>query len=137
MSVLEPTVTVDEVKGHSALRMLWQRDVDIEDVAVAFEMIVHHMNTVDAATHIVIDLLNCTRFPLLATIECALTGPAAHKNMGDWLVVGTSQLARVFAQTLINVTGRSNVHFLSDTDQLQEHLDHLAGEMAAIGMVTD
>ncbi len=129
MSMLEPTVTVDVIRGQDALRMLWQRDVDVEDVELAFQALSHHLDGADSPVHVVIDLQNCVRFPLLATIECAVRGPAAHPQMGKWVVVGSSQLARVFARTLINVTRPTSVRFLSETGVLAERLDDLFGQL--------
>lgn len=129
MSLLEPTVTVDVIKGQDALRMLWQRDVDVEDVELAFRALTQYLDVADSPVHVVIDLLNCVRFPLLATIDCAVRGPAAHPMMGKWVVVGASQMARVFARTLINVTGSSSVHFLNEAGAVAERLDDLLTQL--------
>ena len=136
MSLLEPTVTVDVVRGHQAVRMLWQRDVDIEDVAIAFREVEEHLNSAQAPVHVVLDLLNCTRFPLLASIEHALAGPAVHENMGTWVVIGSSQLARVFAKTLITMTGRTNVYYLDDDERWLDRLEQLFDGVAAVEPLT-
>jgi hypothetical protein len=71
--------------------------------------------------YVVVDILSNPQFPMLETINEAMT-VQRNPKLGGWVVVGNSTLARLIATTLKNVSRRDNVRWFKDHDAAQHFL---------------
>ncbi len=125
MSVLEPTVIVEPLEGYNAVRMAWQRRVDVGDIEAAFREVLRLLDDAEAPVHFVIDIASNPSFPLLTTIQGVLSGPFAHPALGECLVIGASDMAHVFARTLDRMSVRKPVRWFASAEYALDYLRHL------------
>ncbi len=137
MSTLQLTVAIEAMERYNAIKMSWKREVDMWDLQLAFRRMTEMLNEAEAPTHVMIDITNNSVFPLLATIKEALRGPLMHPKGGEWLILGTSDLARIFAKTLSDITDRTDVHWFADEAQAMDCLERLRAQAAPAATVTE
>jgi hypothetical protein len=131
----EKSVTVQALKDHdNAVLMTWQRQVQTEDVKVAFSQIMDHLKQKQTPLYVVVDILRNPNFPVGTTITAALLGPYRHPDLAAWLVVGSNWMAKSIERALANVTGRKNVLWF---DTMEAALRHLADQTPKTERDTD
>lgn len=122
-----PTVSVEPIEGYPALKMIWQHDVVEADVAPAFARISAALDATNRPLYIVVDLLSNPRFPIMTTVQEALS-PYRDPMLKEWLIVGSNWMAKAIEGTLARITRHKNVRwFKTET----EALAYLTAELAA------
>lgn len=122
----ETTITVKQEATLPVIRMHWHRMINIGDVQVAFRLVRDMLDRADGVTHVVIDMMDNPRFPLLTTLNCLISGPFHHAQMGEWLILGSSSQARLFAKTLGDMKANATIRYFATEAQVTAHMEHLA-----------
>lgn len=120
------TVNVKVMEGQNALLMTWQRDVDKDDVRSAYHEMMEHLNMTSKPMYIIVDIQSNPRFPLAETISGAFWGPFRHKMLAEWLVVGSSSLARNIGRTLTGITLRDNIRWFGTMEEAVAYLESIS-----------
>lgn len=117
MPPAKPTITVEHLPQQAAIYMNWNRTIIEADVAAAFRTVTRLLDETEQPLCVIVDLRQNPRFPMLTTITEALLGPFQHNKLHEWLIIGSSPLARSIARTLSGVTGRNNIRwFVNEAD---------------------
>jgi hypothetical protein len=120
---MPPTVTATQIQGYPAWLLHWEHSVNKDDVARAFRIITQALDASTEPLWIVVDLRSNPVFPLRETISSAFWGPFRHKNMREWLVVGSNSTAHLIGNTLANITGRANIRWFHEIADVFAHMD--------------
>ena len=125
--IMVTTVSVEAIEGYPALKMMWQHDVVEADVAPAFAKISAALDATKRPLYVVVDLRSNPRFPILTTVQEALT-PYRDPMLKEWLIVGSNWMAKAIESTLADITRHKNVRWFKTES---EALAHLTAELAA------
>lgn len=120
-----PTVTATPIDNYPAWLLAWEHTVNKTDVAPAFRALVQALEASAQPLWIVVDLHNDPVFPLHETITSALWGPFRHKQLREWLVVGSNNTAHLIGRTLSGITGRKNILWFKTIQEVYEYMDHV------------
>lgn len=120
------SVIVLPVEERNILKMVWNRQVTSDDVSTAFHEITALLDKSSQQIDIIVDIRQNPNFPLQTTISETLRGPFNHPKMGKWLVIGSSLMAKVIANVLINMGQRDNILWFDDEDALNTFLEKAA-----------
>ena len=123
MSYSEKTIIVEDVRGHRAIKMTWQHQVIYNDVRDAFHSINFTLNASTEPMYVVVDITSNPNFPLNATITEAAAGPYRNPKLKEWLIIGSSGLARIIEQILSSLTGRRNVRWFKTEAEVMAYLE--------------
>jgi hypothetical protein len=116
------TVTVTPITGFQhALQMRWDKVPSVPDVNQAFDEILKSLNAADQKIYVLVDISDSPRFPLAVTITHA-SQIHRHPNMGDWLVIGSSAMAKFIGTTISSLSSSKVIWFQTQEAALQ----HLA-----------
>lgn len=119
----KPTVYVELLDNPVAIQMVWSRYVDKQDVANAFRDINTLLNESSKPLHIIVDLQNNPQMPVAVTLNSALFGPYRNPQLKSWLIIGSSSMGRVVENVLSSVTGRNNVQWFNNPDEVFAYLE--------------
>jgi hypothetical protein len=120
---MPPTVYVEEISGYNAVKMIWAHDVDRHDVTVAFKHLQTMVESSSTPLYVVLDLQNKPRMPLQETMSGALTGPYRHPMLAEWLVIGSSMVARSIERSLAAIAKRQNMRWFETEADAFAYLD--------------
>lgn len=125
-----PTVTVTPIEGCShVLLMDWESAPKHHDVSAAFQAMMHYLDDAAHKIHVVVNLLDDPKITALETARNALFGPQRHRNMGDWLVVGSSPLAKL-VETMMTTFSSNNVYWFSTLEEALAFAEKLPAKSA-------
>ncbi len=127
--------TIESLTDYRALRVSWQRHLDIEDVRLTLDEIAAMLDAASEPLNLLMDTRSYPNFPLMTMIQGMLNGPLRHPRMKCCLVVGASSQARILAKTLGDMTRRRREVFWFASDQLA--LAYLAGPDDSAGSISE
>jgi hypothetical protein len=107
---------------YPGLLMMWPPRPTRSDVRVAFDQLTRRLDRTLTPLYVVADLRAKPQLPMRTTIREALLGPYNHPMLAAWLVIGTTPVARVIAQSLGSITGRHNVYWFKDDEEVLAYL---------------
>lgn len=112
------------------LKFVWEGSPTVQDTRDAFQQINLFLDHSTGTVHLVVDIRNAKQFPLGATISRA-SSISLHKNMGNWLVIGSNPMAKVISRTMATF-GKTNIIWFDTEEQAMAHLNELLGESETI-----
>jgi hypothetical protein len=116
------TVRVDRLENLPAVQMIWEHTVTPDDVSTAFRQVNQLLTASEIPLFVIVDIRNNPNFPVSTTVNSAIFGPYRNPSLEEWLMLGTSPLARTIERILASVTGRGNVRWFSTEDEVSEYL---------------
>ncbi|MCU0465554.1 MAG: hypothetical protein MUF38_13420 [Anaerolineae bacterium] len=121
-----PSVSLTSIEDRpQALLMRWERDVRPGDTREAFRQLLQRLNQTATPLYVVVDIQSQPRFNLSETVGAALMGPFSHDKLAEWLVVGSTPVARTISSTLSAFTNRKNIRWFNAYDDVWAYLDGL------------
>ncbi len=120
---VQPAI-IESLEDYRALRVSWQRHLDVEDVRLALDSIAAVLDAASEPLSLLMDTRSYPNFPLMTMIQGMLNGPLRHPHLDRCVIVGGSTQARILAKTLGDMMRRRDVHWFAN-DQLA--LEYLAG----------
>jgi len=119
------TAQVETLSDYQAVRIHWSRQVDVDDMRLAFARVAAILDTTQQPLHLVMDTQNNQSIPLMPLIQGLLNGPLAHPRLGTCLIVGLSGQARILAKTLEEMARNSDVQWFANNEIAFSHLRKL------------
>lgn len=119
---MNKTVSVMPIEGYPAWLLTWEQKVDKRDVAPAFRQLTQALDDSEGMIWVVVDLGKNPNLPLHETISSTLWGPSRHDKLRGWLVIGSNSTAQLIGRTLSKVTGRFNIQWFENMDQVLTHM---------------
>ena len=110
----EKTVWAERIEELDAIKMVWGKRIDVEEMRKAFSDVVAYLNRADAPQCVIVDVSSNPRFPIIDTVIHCLAGPFKHPMLNEWLVIGGNDGARTIGNMLMRVSGRANIKWFDD-----------------------
>lgn len=120
--MMSTSVTATPIEGYPAWLLTWEHTIIPDDIAPAFRSLTRALDESTKPLWIIVDLRANPTLPILETFSSAFRGPFMHKNMGEWLVVGSNSVARTIGRTLSKVTNRSNILWMNSMEEAFNHM---------------
>ncbi len=122
MAAQPQKIVLEPLAGYSALRMIWPRQVDSDDVHHAFQELVCILDQSRVDIQVIVDITNNPKFPIQTVITETLIGSHHHPRLGNWLIVGSNRMGRVIGSVLDSVSKRDVIHWFETEDQAIAYL---------------
>lgn len=105
---MSPTVYLENTEFPFVVRMVWEQQVNEADVLPMFTMLTRQLNASPRPMTVIVDLSNKPQMPLTETLTGAMSGPFGHPNLGYWIMIGSTRVARIVENVLKKVLRQHN-----------------------------
>lgn len=126
------TITITPIEGHNALRMHWNKIVRGEDVKRAFQELYDTLQRSETPLYILIVLEQGIHLPVNLTTSQALP-IHQHPQLGAWLVVSDSPLAKIVDNVLYSITRRRVTQWFNSEEQALAYLHNTLASESTLG----
>ena len=116
------TVIVEPIENEVAILMNWQKNVQPEDVRLAYEDIMTVLQQTSTPIYVIVDLTANPQMPMSETLRGALYGPYGHPMLKQWLVVGKHQVGQVISRLLEQATRKKQVIWFDTMEEARQYL---------------
>lgn len=119
------TCTATLVHGFPAAKLWWAHHVNHHDVKPAFEALNQLINESPIPMYVLVDLSQQPDLPVIETIHNALSGPFRNPRLVEWLVVGSSSLAKIIGRSLSTLSFRNNIKWFESEAAALSYLERV------------
>lgn len=132
----EKTVWSERIEELDAIKMVWGKRIEVDEMRVAFNDVVAYLNRADAPQCVIVDVSSNPRFPIIDTVIHCLAGPFKHPMLSEWLVIGGNDGARTIGNMLMRVSGRANIKWFDDEAAFMTYCEEQKAERARLQSAT-
>jgi len=119
-------IRVEPVAGYAAIWMIWNAAPSDHDVVTACKQLTALLDEATERQSILVDLRANPNFPISATVHNVLGGPAQHRNLQRWFVIGGGRIAKVIGGVISRTTRRENILWFDTVEETLAALARLA-----------
>ncbi|MBZ0315619.1 MAG: hypothetical protein K8L91_04305 [Anaerolineae bacterium] len=125
---MSATVYLENTEFPFVVRMVWAQQVNEADVLPTFTMLTRQLNASPRPITVIMDLSNKPQMPLAETLTGAMSGPFGHPNLGYWVMIGTTRVARIVENVLTKVLRQQNMIWFDSHEEADAFIREKAQE---------
>lgn len=114
---MSATVSLENTEFPFVVRMVWAQQVNEADVLPMFMDLSRRLNASPRPMIVIVDLSNKPQMPLTETLTGAMSGPFGHPNLGYWVMIGSTRVARIVENVLTKVLRNRNTIWFDTNEE--------------------